>query len=89
MQDVKHSKPLTIRPLVLLSSIAAFLVVYLGGILRGQSLLWVAVSSASALVLMLIAGLVIERLLVSPSEAEDAAAIYERSPARSDQRETS
>ncbi|WP_448575678.1 hypothetical protein [Thermomicrobium sp.] len=89
MQDAKHSKPLTIRPLVLLSSIAAFLVVYLGGILRGQSLLWVAVSSASALVLMLIAGLVIERLLASPSEADEAAAIYERSPARSDQRETS
>ena len=89
MQDAKHSKPLTIRPLVLLSSIAAFLVVYLGGILRGQSLLWIAVSSASALVLMLLAGLVIERLLASPSEAEEAAAIYERSPASSDQREIS
>ncbi len=89
MQDAKHSKPLTIRPLVLLSSIAAFLVVYLGGILRGQSLLWVAVSSASALVLMLIAGLVIERLLSSSSEPEEAAAIYERSPASSDQREIS
>jgi hypothetical protein len=89
MQDAKQSKPLTIRPLILLSSIAAFLAVYLGGILRGQSLIWVAVSSASALVLMLIAGLIIERLLASSSEPEEAAAIYERSPARSEQRETS
>ncbi|MCX7622803.1 MAG: hypothetical protein RMK01_04885 [Thermomicrobium sp.] len=83
MQDVKGRPKLSIRPLFLLVSLAGFLLVYLAGVMRGQSLTWVTISSTVALFLLLVAGLVIESLLerVPPPE-EGPAATYEQPSAR-------
>lgn len=77
MQDAKQSKNVTIRPLILLISLAGFLTVYLTGLARSQSLTWVSVSSTAALVLLLTAGLVIEQLLNRQVQDDEPAAIYE------------
>lgn len=77
MQDAKQSKNITIRPLILLISLAGFLTVYFTGLARSQSLTWVSVSSAAALVLLLTAGLVIEQLLNRQGQDDEPAAIYE------------
>ncbi len=77
MQQARESRQ-TIRPLVLLISVLGFLVVYLGGLIREHPLFWVSVSSASALVVLLIAGLAIDHLLDRPAAGEDPAAVYER-----------
>lgn len=77
MQDVKQTNNLTIRPLVVLASMLGFLAVYLSGILRGQPLVWVSVSSTVALVLLLGAGLMIESLLNRRDGNREPAAVYE------------
>ncbi len=80
MQDVKHRQHLSIRPLLVLLSLACFLVVYVAGIVRGQPLTWVTISSTVALILLLGAGLAIESLLDRKTDASsEPAATYERS----------
>ncbi len=77
MQDAKQSRKITIRPLILLISLAGFLTVYLTGLGRSQSLTWISMSSTAAFVLLLTAGLVIELLLNRQVPDEEPAAIYE------------
>lgn len=75
MQQVRPTKP-TLRPIILLFAVAGFLLVYLGGILRAQPLLWISLSSTAALGILLVAGLAIDHLLSRQPETEEPAALY-------------
>jgi len=76
--DESSADPSTGRPLIMLIGLTVFLATYVLGILRQQPFVWVAASSALGLLVMVGAGLLIERIMGSSVHAE---ALAEDGPA--------